>query len=206
MRRGRPRSELVDEAIFRATRSLLVDGGYAEVSMDRVAARAGVAKQSVYRRWQAKGPLVAAALTDALDQAGVFEIPHIGELSDDLRSWLHDTASFHGAPEGAALVRALAAAAAESPYDSEELYQQLTQLQHQQLVQRLERARADGEIRCDVDLGTVADALLGTMLFNVLAEQRVVSETIARLDCLVDVLMNGLRRIGQPSTSGTPHD
>jgi AcrR family transcriptional regulator len=179
---------------LQATRYLLVESGYSGVSLDRVATQAGVGKQSVYRRWQAKGPLVAAALAEAYaDQADALAMPDTGDIAEDLRSWLHGLAVFESAPESTALLRALAASAAENVHDNDELYEQITGLQHQRLVDRLQSAIAAGEIRSDVDPGAVADALLGISLFRALTEQRPLDETIARFDSLLDVLINGLR-------------
>ena len=60
--RGRPRREGADEEILRATRDLLDEGGYAELNVDVVAERTGIAKTTIYRRWATKGALVAAAI------------------------------------------------------------------------------------------------------------------------------------------------
>jgi AcrR family transcriptional regulator len=63
--RGRPRREGADEEILRATRELLDEGGYAAFNVDVVAERTGIAKTTIYRRWPAKGALVAAAIGTA---------------------------------------------------------------------------------------------------------------------------------------------
>jgi AcrR family transcriptional regulator len=60
--RGRPRREGADEEILRATRELLAENGYAAFNVDLLAARTGIAKTTIYRRWPAKGALVAAAI------------------------------------------------------------------------------------------------------------------------------------------------
>lgn len=61
-RPGRPREERTDRAIIAATLELLVDGGYNALSVEAVAARAGVGKTTIYRRWPGKKELVADAL------------------------------------------------------------------------------------------------------------------------------------------------
>lgn len=60
--RGRPRDRRVDDAILAATFRQLVDVGYASLSIESVAAQAGVAKTTVYRRHPTKKDLVLAAL------------------------------------------------------------------------------------------------------------------------------------------------
>jgi AcrR family transcriptional regulator len=59
---GRPRSELVDQAIEAAALELLVEQGYAGLSIEGVAARAGVGKATIYRRWESKLELVLEAV------------------------------------------------------------------------------------------------------------------------------------------------
>jgi AcrR family transcriptional regulator len=190
---GRPRSVAVDDAILHATRTLLVDGGYAEVSMDRVAASAGVGKQTVYRRFPSKAPMVAAAVRDVYIHAGFLELSDTGELVRDLRAWLRDAAQFVSKRENAALLRALIAAAAESPYHSDELYHQITEAQHREVVGRLEAAVASGEIRSDSDLKAVADAVIGATLYRMLTEPIGAKRTITRFEGLIEVLYAGLR-------------
>ena len=84
--RGRPRDPGVDAAIRSATVDLLGEGGYARLTMDQVAARARVSKDSLYRRWPNKVALVA----DALQQRArpVPEVPDTGSLPGDMRTFL----------------------------------------------------------------------------------------------------------------------
>jgi AcrR family transcriptional regulator len=85
-RRGRPRDPGVDVAIRTATVGLLGEVGYARLTMDEVAIRAGVSKASLYLRWPNKVALVA----DALQQRArtVPEVPDTGALAADMRVFL----------------------------------------------------------------------------------------------------------------------
>ena len=67
--RGRPRREGADEEILAVAREMLSAGGYAELNVDAVAERAGVAKTTVYRRWPSKGALIAALIPPPGDYA-----------------------------------------------------------------------------------------------------------------------------------------
>ena len=58
---GRPRSEEAHQAILAATLELLAEGGYSALTVEGVAARAGVGKATIYRRWASKLPLVIEA-------------------------------------------------------------------------------------------------------------------------------------------------
>jgi AcrR family transcriptional regulator len=194
-RRGRPRSVAVHDAILDATRALLVEHGYAHVSMDRVASAAGVGKQTLYRRWPSKASLVTEAVMEGYQRGGTFELPDTGDLRADLRAWLHLHAGALATPQNTALVRALAAAAADNPDGSDVLYRQLTGPQQDAVMQRLELAADTDEIRRDADLEAISDALIGTILYRVLARGATPAETRRRFDGLVDALFGGVRPI-----------
>jgi AcrR family transcriptional regulator len=85
-RRGRPRDPSVDAAIRAATVDLLGEIGYAQLTMDQVAARAKVSKASLYLRWPNKVALVADALQHRA--RAVPEIPDTGSLPGDMRTFL----------------------------------------------------------------------------------------------------------------------
>jgi len=85
-RRGRPRDPSVDAAIRAATVDLLGEVGYAQLTMDQVAARAKVSKASLYLRWPNKVALVADALQHRAH--AVPQIPDTGSLPTDMRAFL----------------------------------------------------------------------------------------------------------------------
>jgi AcrR family transcriptional regulator len=84
--RGRPRDPGLDEAILAAAVDLLAEAGYARLTMEQVAARAGVGKASVYLRWPNKVALVAEAIQH---RSGVVpEVPDTGSLREDMLAFL----------------------------------------------------------------------------------------------------------------------
>lgn len=86
LRRGRPRDPEVDAAILTAAVDLLGEVGYARLTMEQIALRAGVSKASLYLRWPGKVALVAEAIRH---RAGVVpEIPDTGSLPGDMRAFL----------------------------------------------------------------------------------------------------------------------
>ena len=95
---GGPRDRRVDAAIRAAVMSLLAEAGYARLTMEKVAERAGVSKDSVYRRWPNKVALVAEALQHRA--RAVPEVPDTGSLPGDVRAFLRAllavTARRHG--------------------------------------------------------------------------------------------------------------
>ncbi|OBG60047.1 TetR family transcriptional regulator [Mycobacterium sp. E3339] len=190
-RRGRPRSAAVHEAILDATRSLLVEAGYRGVSMDKVAAIAGVAVQSVYRRWPSKAPLVTEAVMRAYDQTD-FTLPDTGDTVEDLRTWMRAYAEVGSTAENVALVRSLAAAAAEDLSDRDTLYRQLTSRFHDAVSDRLRVGISKGQIRRDADVEAAADALIGATLYRTLSVTASAEETTERYYGLIDTVMRGI--------------
>lgn len=85
-RRGRPRDPAVDAAILTAAVDLLAEIGYARLTMEQVAARAGVGKASLYLRWPNKVALVAEAIQHR--SAVVPDVPDTGSLRADMRAFL----------------------------------------------------------------------------------------------------------------------
>ncbi len=85
-RRGRPRDTGVDEAVLTAAVDLLAEVGYARLTMDQIAARAGVGKASVYLRWPNKVALVAEAIQQ--HSAVVPDVPDTGSLREDMLTFL----------------------------------------------------------------------------------------------------------------------
>jgi AcrR family transcriptional regulator len=81
-RRGRPRDPEVDEAIRVATVDVLLRDGFAHLTMEEVADRAGVGKASLYRRWPNKVALVVDAVRRMADQW--VEVPDTGSVHDDM--------------------------------------------------------------------------------------------------------------------------
>lgn len=82
---GRPRSARAHQAILDATIDLFVEQGYQGMSIEGVAARAGVGKTTIYRRWTSKGDLILDAIEELL-----FDVHprDTGSLRDDLADLL----------------------------------------------------------------------------------------------------------------------
>ena len=166
---GRPRDAALHAAILAAVRELLMESSYAELSMDGVAVRAQVGKKTLYRRWASKAPLVAEAVLEAYGRGGSFPVPDTGSLRADLLGWLTEHGEFISAPANAKLIRALVAAAAASSGDTEALYEQLSVPQRRGLVDGLRRAADSGAVRPDADADAIANALMGTLLLQVMS-------------------------------------
>ena len=191
-RGGRPRDAQLDAAILAATRELLAVDTYAELSMEGVAARAQVGKKTLYRRWPSKVPLVAEAVLDAYGRGGSFGVPDTGNIRADLQSWLIEHAEFIAELSNAALIRALIAAAASSPSDNNALPERLSAQQHAGLMTRLRHAADKGELRVDTDLNAIANALIGTLLLEVLNRTTTGDVSRTRYNGLLNAVLQGV--------------
>src|SRR5579872_3964280 len=86
-RPGRPRDPGYDKAILDVTLEILNDKGYARLTIDGVAAKAGVGRPTIYRRWSSKPALVIAALTQSPQLSLT---PDTGALREDLLAFQRD--------------------------------------------------------------------------------------------------------------------
>jgi AcrR family transcriptional regulator len=188
-RPGRPRSEQARRAVLEAARDLLESKGFEGISMEGIAARAGVGKQTVYRWWPTKAAVIADAALDGIIPQPPFVLADTGDLRADLTSWLDDGVRTMTAPGASALIRALAAAASADETASNRLYDQFTGPNRQAVINRLDSARDVGQVRSDADTGSAADALISVNLYLVLARNPITQD---RARGLLDVVMSGI--------------
>ncbi|MGY1719126.1 TetR/AcrR family transcriptional regulator [Blastococcus sp. SYSU DS0552] len=104
-RGGRPRDPSRDGVIRAAILRLLADVGYGALTMDAVAAEAGVGKATIYRRWRTKQDLVVDTISD-LNRAEAHS-PDTGSLEGDLREIMHSLVGVVNGPTGAATLSLL---------------------------------------------------------------------------------------------------
>ena len=108
----RRRSEKSRVAIIEATRALLLDRGFDGLSIEAVAARAGVGKQTIYRWWPSRPALVADVLLEDADKI-LSTMPHTDDVTADLVSWARTLAAALTTEHGNAMLRILTAASLE---------------------------------------------------------------------------------------------
>lgn len=107
------RTARVTESVFAAAVAELSARDYADISVESIAARAGVHKTTVYRRWGSKAEIIRQALAGAAT-AGI-PVPDTGGVDEDLRALARAVQSVLSAPAGAAITRALIVGGLTSP-------------------------------------------------------------------------------------------
>ncbi|HWD06535.1 MAG TPA: TetR/AcrR family transcriptional regulator [Amycolatopsis sp.] len=160
------RSEDARQAVLEAADDLLVEYGFAGLTVERIATTAGVSKQTIYRWWPSKVDILLDALGD--DLAEELEPPDHGDLRRDLREHLAAVATFLTTADAGAVFRALLGQAQHDPELATRLRTEHVQRQHARDRLPLERAVARGELSPETDLDRAVEQLIGPIHYRVL--------------------------------------
>ena len=159
---GRPRSAQAHQAILRATLEELAEVGVEAMSIEGVAARAGVGKTTIYRRWPSKEELIKAAIGVIHIQT---PIPDTGHLREDVFLMVRNTLE---AGARYPLLPRLFFRAMSELKDNPEIFAALqTQMvgpRFQQIFAMIEHAKARGEMRPDLDAFVVLGVMMGPIV------------------------------------------
>ena len=187
--RGRPRDPVVKDAILRAARELLAQGGPAAVTMEAVAVRAGVGKPTVYRWWPDRHAVAMAALMEQPSRAARRASGSRSRLRA-LQAQLESVASTFASPTGRNVASMIAAASDETEI-SKAFRNHFVLARRDEGRQLLEDARRSGEIRHDGDIDTAVDAIYGALFFRLLLGHAPLDTRFVKR--LLDVTLRGLR-------------
>jgi len=188
-RPGRPRSAGTDTAILEAARDLLVSDGYDRMTIEAIAARAGVTRPTVYRRWPSKAAIVADAVIAGHVATATRPPADTGDLETDLRAWLDQEFDRLADHAHLAVVRGLAAAATDAGVDARRLYDRFTGPNRALVTARLAAGVELGQARADLDVEAAVDAVLGTLLYRSLVPDPVSGSAAG----FIDLLLKGMQ-------------
>jgi AcrR family transcriptional regulator len=159
------RSERARRAIHAATRELVSEQGFSKVTIEAIAARAGVGKQTIYRWWPSKTSLVLDVLVaENVQDPEPLTLPDTGDLAADMRSVLVETAAYFTDPTNDKLLRAMTA---EGQYDTQlaaSILDELFRPSFDAIVARIERAGLTTAAGSPADSVIVAEQLVGPIL------------------------------------------
>jgi len=187
--RGRPRSAAARNAIVRAARELLAEGGPAAVTMEGVAARAGVGKPTVYRWWPDRHAVAMAALmeSDAKRPAGASSRSSIQALRQQLRTIAERFSTRTGRH-----VTTMIAASDRDTELSKAFRNHFVLARRAEGRALLERAIHVGEVRRDVDIEVALDLLYGPLFFRLLMGHAALD--VGFMDQVLKHALRGLKR------------
>ncbi|KQR17275.1 TetR/AcrR family transcriptional regulator [Cellulomonas sp. Leaf334] len=187
------RNESSRRAVLTATLDLLQEVPYAQLSIEGIATRAGVGKQTIYRWWPSKAAVLfdAFLLLSEADGGEPPELPDTGDLRADLILVLRATATELDSPQLAEPMRALATEVAHDAGLAASYHERLDAPLREAKRQRLRSAQAAGELADDLDLDVAVDIIWGPVLNRWLQHGGPLSDVY--LDALVDTALSGMR-------------
>jgi AcrR family transcriptional regulator len=182
------RSEEARQSVLEAVDDLLVEVGYARLTIEGIAERAGVAKQTIYRWWSSKNDILMDAFVQ--DAAEALIPSDTADLRQDLRTHARKIACFLTTSDAGAVFRALTAQAQHDPALAARL--RFEHLDKQRGYDRLpfERAVARGALDPNVDIDLAVDQIVGPIYYRVLVTGQTTSPKFT--DALVDAVLTRL--------------
>ncbi|MEV4296167.1 TetR/AcrR family transcriptional regulator [Microbispora rosea] len=186
------RSETSRRAILTAAFELVGEVGYAKLSIEGIAARAGVGKQTIYRWWPSKGAVLFDAflmLSEGEDDSAA--LPDTGDLEADLKAVLRATVAELNDPRYDEPMRALNTEILHDPALAAAYAERLDGPMKELKRQRLRSAQRAGQLSGDLDLDVAIEMLWGPLLNRWL--QRSGPLTPEYADTVVETALHGLR-------------
>lgn len=165
------RDENARLAVLHAADDLLVERGFAGVTVEGIAARAGVAKQTIYRWWPSKTDILLDTLVE--DASHQLVIPDKGSTVEGTRRYLRSVASFLTKDPAGKVLLALIGEAQHDPTFSLTFRQRYLGPQRVRERELLQRGITNGELPDNLDVDAALDALCGPVLYRALTGARI---------------------------------
>lgn len=178
----------ITASITEAVLDELAELGYARLSMEAVAKRAGVGKSALYRRWSSKQQMALAVLAEF--SVGQAELPDTGSLRGDVRASLEAVTRWLTHPRFSRILPDLVAEMARSPELSELVEGMIGRPRRDHSVAFLRRAIDRGELNPDIDLEIALDLIAAPVYWRLTVRDS--DAEAGYLDKLTDVLMRAL--------------
>ncbi|MFI0258895.1 TetR/AcrR family transcriptional regulator [Streptomyces sp. NPDC017056] len=168
------------QAVLEAVFDELGEGGYAALTMERIAQRSGVHVATIYRRWRSVEGLVCELMTDLSAEV---PLPDTGTLAGDLRALARAIAAFYSEPRYRGLLEAVVSAAAREPAAADvlrEFFDDRLRLAGRMVHRAVDR----GELPAEADADAIMAALGAPFYYRLLISRRPVDLRLA--DCAAD--------------------
>jgi AcrR family transcriptional regulator len=191
------RSERARQAILTAAIELCREQGYAGTTMEGIAKRAEVGKQTIYRWWPSKAAVIQEALNERASTSTDF--PDTGDIVADLCTQMTSVVKLLTSAEFVPYAGGLIAAAQTDPAVAKSVVETMIEPRVRACKERLERARQQRQLRSDVDLDDVIELLYAPLYYRLLLHTRPI--TTQQVPDILDLAFDGLRpRSPKPKT------
>jgi AcrR family transcriptional regulator len=148
--------------MLQATLELLAEVGFDAMSIDAIAARAGVGKTTIYRRYASKEELVADAIENVREE---IVLPDTGTFQGDIDMLIQNAAQITLSPLGRQTVAMIISSASSNAQFAQIYWTKYLQPRRKTFAIVLERAKARNEVPTDLDSDLVFDAISAIMLY-----------------------------------------
>ena len=186
-KRGPRRSSESEQAILAATLQLLKEKPLRYISIEAIAAKAGVGKMTIYKWWPSRAYVALDALSKSLTKT--IPIPDTGDTKRDLEELLGSAMTFFSSKKGQIFGRFLAEAQ-NDPKFAVSFRERLLNPRREAARQVLHRAIERGEIKQALEIETVLDLIFGAMIFRLMAGHGTLNKTEAKT--IISMLLEGI--------------
>jgi AcrR family transcriptional regulator len=187
---GRPRNPDIDRAVLAAAARLVLSSGLRAVSIDAIAAEAGVGRMAIYRRWPNKAAIVMSAFVARVDPTTLFA--PASNFLESIRLQMRTMAKAFRGKDGA-LLRVLLAEAQHCPEVAEELRERWTMPRRRMATAYFEQGIREGRLRADVDVNVMIDLLYAPIYYRLQMGTGPLSN--AYIDEIFEHAMRGLKKL-----------
>lgn len=164
---GRPRDESAHRRIIDATLALLNDEGMTGLSIEGIAARAGVSKATIYRRWDSKEDLLVDAVAAVVDFS--LAVSETGVVRADLIAAVHGMRSFVTDTRAGEVFPWLVGEIANGTKIGKKYASVVVIPRRRMIGELITRAVERGELRSGIDVSTAVDSLIGPVIIRRMA-------------------------------------
>jgi AcrR family transcriptional regulator len=184
---GRPREARTDRAILEATLELIAEVGVYDFRTEDVAARAGVGKGAIYRRYRSKDDLVTAAVAALVSEE--IAVPDTGSTRADLVVLMQEAVELYSGSLAGRLMPNLVGAMARKPELARAVRDGFLVGRRAVLADVLRRAVERGDLRSDLDLELALDVIGGPLFYRLLVTGGPIDEQLAQ--GVADLILRG---------------
>jgi AcrR family transcriptional regulator len=155
-----------EKAILDATRELLADVGVRGLTIEGVAARAGVAKTTIYRRWRSRDDLALAVLLEMV--AKVTAVPDLGDTRAELTKFVNGAVDILGKSLMGRVMQGLVSELATNPELAKSFRDQVVAARLAEVRRTVDRGIERGDLRADTDYELAHELLFGPVYYRLL--------------------------------------